>query len=47
MIEATRPGVSSRYSEFVPAFIATVAVLVLQAIGGFASLEDFGGDNDS
>jgi hypothetical protein len=47
MIAATRPAASGRHIEFGLAVIATIAVLALQAIGGFASLDDSGGDNDS
>lgn len=47
MIEAKRPAASGRHTELGLAVIATIAVLALQAIGGFASLDNFGGDNDS
>lgn len=46
MIAVLRSAVG-RHTELGLAVIATMAVLALQAIGGFATLEDFRGDNDS
>jgi hypothetical protein len=47
MIAATRPAASGRHADFGSAIIATIAVLAFRAIGGFETLTDFRGDNDS
>jgi hypothetical protein len=47
MNAATRAALSAGQTEFGLALIATLAVLAMQAIGGFQTLQSYGGDNDS